>query len=329
MLDLAKALWLGVIICPMNLQRADLEAVRTIVVHENGPGSPCPDGVASAILLRDALPNAEVLFASYDTIAQIPPRPGTLFCDITPSAPGWREADPIVLDHHEKQRELTQSFQRSLYLSGPGISGATLAHDNVWRIMRADLESSIAEEAERFAATAAVRDSWHKDSPSWEESCRQAEALRFWPWKAWPADPFCSSAGMFQRMLAIGDTLWDKRLERSRHLADRAFYFTSSERATRVAIISSLETSDVADIVSADVLVGFGYWYDAKAQALRLTLSLRARGAYDVGALAKSLGGGGHRAAAGATIDVDSNASPYATIEDLVRCFETHQGAAR
>src|SRR5256885_13008647 len=82
---------------PVNVDRNLLAAVRTIVAHDE-----CADGTASAILLHDALPGAEVVFADYGGAAGRPVAgPGLLFCDFSPPAARADEfvaAGAIVLD---------------------------------------------------------------------------------------------------------------------------------------------------------------------------------------------------------------------------------------
>ena len=78
-----------------------LMAVKTIICH----GGNCPDGVASAILLHDVLPDAELKFVQYGTEEQKALRAtsGMLFADFSPHAETFQkfvDAGAIVLDHH-------------------------------------------------------------------------------------------------------------------------------------------------------------------------------------------------------------------------------------
>lgn len=62
---------------------ARLRSVRIVVTHDN-----CPDGMASAILVADALRpyGAEFVFAQYGTqkYLELPAKTGMLFVDIAP-----------------------------------------------------------------------------------------------------------------------------------------------------------------------------------------------------------------------------------------------------
>jgi nanoRNase/pAp phosphatase (c-di-AMP/oligoRNAs hydrolase) len=92
-----------------------------------------------------------------------------------------------------------------------------------------------------------------------------------------------------------------------------------------VAVISTLETSDAAELADADILVGFKYLANpADIIAPQLALSFRSRNGYDVGALAVSLGGGGHKAAAGARVPV-GRFGPYEEIKIIVNSWDAEQ----
>jgi len=108
----------------------------------------CPDGLASAMILKDAFrmlgmsPRIEFLThgtpehqVATDTIEQV------LFCDIAPKAGAgsWlvREKWPIVLDHHVGAKAVVESFgSLGVYADAekePGVSGAVLAFREVWK----------------------------------------------------------------------------------------------------------------------------------------------------------------------------------------------------
>jgi len=298
-----------------------LQAVKTIVCHQNSPGSPCPDGVASAIVLRDVLPLAEVVFCDHDQIRRLAPKEHMLFCDITPNPdqiPAFQEVGSLVLDHHEANRVATQAFgENGYYRSGYGYSGAYHAFTQVWMKLRSTVPGATEMQLMHdFAGMAAIRDSWHKSHPWWGKACEQAEALRFWPWEKWPVHPFETDhhKAVFQQLLDVGGVLYEKRMAGARRTAEEAWMHTTT-RGTRVAIIPTVETSDAADLIEADVVVGFQYRLGA--EGLKLVLSMRARGVYDVGSFCKGLGVGGHRAAAGVTIRADA-------VEAFAAAFAAH-----
>lgn len=306
---------------------AELHKIRTIVSHQNSPDSPCPDGVASALILRDALPQAEVVFRSYGQMGttEFAPKHPVLFCDITPPEERvgeFKSAGALVLDHHVQQKATVEAFgERGIYSDERGVSGALLAYRHVWCAMRLGVQGG---HIRSFAGLAGIRDTWRKDSSDWIASCEQAEALRFWPWEDWPRsfdDP------RFMMMLSIGSTLYKKGQESAQHAANEAYYSRTPERGTKLAIVGTTHTSDIAEKVEADILVGFRY-FAKDGEHIQMVLSFRARGDYDVGALAKSLKGGGHRSAAGAVISIPASIigifanDPYTFIRELIRNYE-------
>jgi hypothetical protein len=315
----------------VSLDIQKLQAVRVIVTHQNSATNPCADGVASALLLHDALPEARVVFVGHGTpeYLELPVEPGMLFADITPSAERVREfvsAGAIVLDHHAKQRELVAAFgELGVYSDEPGVSGAVLAYREVWGRFRST-PSKVAR-AEDFATLAGIRDTWQRHSPRWREACAQAGALRFYPWERLVgiAEPFGTGAEQLRVMLAIGEVLLEQSEARTAREAADAYRHVTA-RGTRVAIIPTVETSDVAEAMSdVDVLVGFRYFVHRSRpgnalELVRLVLSFRSRSSYDVGAIATSLGGGGHVRAAGATVPAEGN--PYEQIFKVLEVFE-------
>ncbi len=106
----------------------------------------CPDGIASALIMQEALK----IHSKCDIIGQQPivthalyndkhlqqPRQA-VFVDFSPPAElaaKWRDAGAIVLDHHIKAEETILSFASinqgafAHETEDPGISGALLAH---------------------------------------------------------------------------------------------------------------------------------------------------------------------------------------------------------
>lgn len=136
-----------------------LKSVKTIITHDH-----CPDGTASAILLHDVLPDAEVKFVQYNTEAHrtLVPTPGMLICDFSPflpkkeveiegekkQVPDYEKVQPfvdagvIVLDHHKGAKKLVEMFGANGVFADeetePGVSGAVLAFRHVWLPLRND-----------------------------------------------------------------------------------------------------------------------------------------------------------------------------------------------
>src|ERR1700679_2840748 len=114
-----------------------LAAIKTLIIHGGG----CTDGIASAMILRSVLPDAEIKFVQYMTPEQVnlEPKEGMLFCDITPVADRVKDfvaVEALVLDHHKTARAVVEAFG-SLGAFGdekadPGVCGAVLAYPHVW-----------------------------------------------------------------------------------------------------------------------------------------------------------------------------------------------------
>jgi hypothetical protein len=141
----------------------------------------CPDGLASAMILKDAFrmlgmsPRIEFLThgtpehqVATDTIEQV------LFCDIAPKAGAgsWlvREKWPIVLDHHVGAKAVVESFgSLGVYADAekePGVSGAVLAYREVWMsIAQQTAKGWIPRELDDFAYCVGARDTWQTQDP--------------------------------------------------------------------------------------------------------------------------------------------------------------------
>lgn len=311
-----------------------LKQVKTVVVHENSPGSPCADGTASAILIEDALPDVRLVFGSYGRaeFEQLPAEPGILFCDITPPAGRdgeFLEAGAIVLDHHDKRRAIVERFvaagRGAFGEVARGESGAVLAFREVWNVVKTEASVEVAHRAAEFARLAGVWDCWRQEDPAWKVAAEQRAALRFWPHDRWPTDPFGVEFDVLMEMLRVGSVLVEKQARLDVVLA-REVCRVQTVRGTQVAITPTLDTSELADVVEhAAVLVGFRYRFDPVAGHLWLILSCRSRAEYDVGAFCASVpGGGGHKQAAGCQVAVGAgDPSPYALIVRLLDAWES------
>lgn len=305
-----------------------LRAVTKIVTHKN-----CPDGVASAMILKDVLPDATIEFQHYDDEAHSnhEPEPGVLFCDFSPSKTGdldgWVKAGAIVLDHHKSQREVVERFGELGVFADeheePGVCGATLAYREVWAPLMQHPSSSRpinGPTVEEFATLSGIRDTWQKNDPRWREACEQAEAVRFWPEEELVGLP----VGSWPEKLALGSVLFNKRLRGAQKAIDNGWRFiTPSGR--RVIVFEGLrQTSDAAEILGSEVdfVVGFGFVCESNKP--KMIYSTRSHTDFDCSAFATAHGGGGHLRAAGFSIsdyDPMTAANPYALIHKLLESW--------
>jgi oligoribonuclease NrnB/cAMP/cGMP phosphodiesterase (DHH superfamily) len=304
-----------------------LDAVTTLIVHDN-----CPDGLASAMILHDALPKAEIVFMRHMSpeLAALEPKPGMLFCDFTPhadQAQKFVDAGAIVLDHHKSSEATIKSFgENSVYADEalePGVSGAVLAFREVWRPMcrLAGRTRPTAYEKliEDFATLAGIRDTWQRRSPRWLEACAQAEALLFWPREKWLK---CDAID-WSDLAEIGPVLVQKQQAKVESIVARAYRYTTPV-GTRVVVFQGLTTtSDAAELLGedADLVIGFSCQFDGENH--KLAFSTRSHTTFDCAKFAKVFGGGGHTKAAGFNRTmVPTDPQPYEMIRRTLALFE-------
>lgn len=172
----------------MTIPIETLKEVGVIFTHKN-----CPDGMATAMILKDAFrmlgmaPRIE--FLAHNT----PEHKGAidrhylhsgntraLFCDIAPHPDVYRDhvvAGDIVLDHHKGAEELVRAFGALGVFADeklePGISGAALAWREVWEVANEEtlprglppLERANAQKTVMgFALDTGARDTWQTTS---------------------------------------------------------------------------------------------------------------------------------------------------------------------
>jgi len=298
-----------------------LREVRTIVTHDE-----CADGAASAILLHDALPDCDVMFADYGRDADsLPVREGMLFCDFSPPAARaqeYIEAGAFVLDHHRTAREVVSRFgDRGVYADedeSPGVSGALLAFREVWLPLRS--ESADRDFAEWFARAAGARDTWQTSSSIWRDGCVQQATLATFAQEYWLEIPLATLAREWTtRYAPIGDAVLARKRVRVLDSITHAHRFTTST-GLRVLTTNALAVvSDVAEELGekVDLVVAFDVIVDGDAVVMRL--SLRSHTDFDCGRFAQQHGGGGHRRSAGCAIALSGDAPhPFRFVEWLV-----------
>lgn len=299
-----------------------LQAVKRIIVHKD-----CADGIASAMILKHALPQASVEFVQYDTVEhrELKPEEGMLFCDFSPWLPKVKkvmteadlvieavakkqlkefvDAGVIVLDHHGTQERVVKEFGTlGVYADGktqPGVSGAVLAFQEVWvPVCRAELNAGLYELlkplVQDFATLAGIRDTWIKNDSRFQAGCEQREALLFWT----PEDLLSTTVAGWARKLEVGSTLWAKSM---RHV--QAFV-------------------DPPNGIAFDLIVGFEYVKDG--DKFKLVFSTRSHTGFRCDLLATQHGGGGHPPAAGFSVpmDLQESSNPYKTFLTALREFE-------
>jgi len=298
--------------------------VKKLVTHAN-----CPDGMASAMIIRDVLMELPVEFMNYNTDAHINQtiEPGIMFCDFSPHKDNVEELsklDTIVLDHHKYAKDIVDEFGELGFFGDektePGVCGAVLAYEHVWKPLKQLARSDEAKVAE-FARLAGIRDTFVKDSPDFIKACKQAEVLGFFDWKYWSQRRPCY---LTSTEWGVAEMLWDKKQSKCKSLAEDAMRFALSGKQnnlTGAILQAGKDTSDVAEILRAEegVSLVIGFTYTTIDDELCMLCSCRSDDKIDVGTFAKFLGGGGHSKAAGfkLKVNINNDPNPYKLLMDL------------
>lgn len=325
----------------MTISINQLRNIKHLVTHAN-----CPDGVASALIIKDALPDVRVSFMHYGSKEHRelePDQPGLIFCDFTPfreRVDSFVQCGAIVLDHHPTAKDIVEEFaENGVFGENEKLEcGAWLAYQHVWLSLMSNpgREKGVRD----FARLAAVRDTWKKDDPEWISACEQAVELLFWSFKDM-ALVGGLRGGRLYSTCSVDEQLFKKQLERARVSLQEAHSFRTA-RGTRVRLFQGVSaTSDAAEILERKGAPGSshpevirpteivaGFHYKMNGDKLQLQFSTRSHTGYDVGSFCKAHGGGGHRAAAGFTIDQspEVGVSPYAVLRLLLDEWESANG---
>ena len=311
----------------MNISK--LKQTTKVVVHAN-----CPDGIASAMILKDALNLApeQIFFTQHDTpeYNNILCETGMLFCDCTPPQnriPEFVAAGTIVLDHHKWSRDVVAAFGENGafadFTTEPEVSGARLAYREVWVPIRQSIIAYTSDGdfirplVNKFSHIAGVRDNWQLQSEYWEQSKEQAALLIFMPINIWMNQ---SLGGILTSWdYSLGKILVEKDMERAVHIAAKRWTYRTDSGMV-IAIIPSRFISDASDLLEDEcsVVIGFSYVKNEPGCYPGLLLSLRSfKGSFDCGKFCKTYGGGGHMNSAGCKFETEAGTlNPYKFICD-------------
>jgi len=320
-----------------------LQAVRTVIVHDN-----CADGMASAILLHDALPEADIRFIQYGTVEhkELAASPNMLFCDFAPheeNVPAFVAAGTIVLDHHKTAKGIVEAFGENGRfgdeIANPGICGAMLAYEHVWLpLLSADSHvflsgTGVLGFVRDFAVLAGVRDTWQTSSPQWDQATLQKYVLDFVPKEQWLSMSMTSIATKWDSDFSwIGPLLKKKQDKKVAQCVKGSYRFTTPKGTRAVVFEGVRPTSDAAELLGseADLIIGFSMFIDEGNP--KLIYSTRTRGTFNCAEFAKSHGGGGHTKAAGFNVPLSLSTpnptpNPYTLAETLVLEYEAKGGS--
>ena len=275
--------------------------ITTIVTHKNAT-NPCPDGIASAIILSHVFPHESVIFLnqSSNDYLDLPAIPGMLFCDICPPKHRVQEfvnVGAYVLDHHAQSESIIKEFkERGIFANEvlePGVSGAVLAYREIYEFYFGK------DKTEKFARLAGIRDCWINSSPEWVEACQQACMLEFFGFEYFntPLIKFPS-----EHDIKMGGFLYNKKLEKAKETAEKHIIFNDE---IAIATATGTEVNDVSKVIfetHSEISIVAGFQHVVDQGNLKIIISLRSCGDVDVGMIAKKYGGGGHKHAAGFSI---------------------------
>ena len=203
-----------------------------------------------------------------------------------------------------------------------------LAYREVWRPIRQAenqdswLRPGFVQEVENLATLTAIRDTWQNKDERWLAACKLANLMHFQPNTEWLKVPLPTLMAEWEaRYEWIGEVLHAKHEKAVTKTLGKSGRYQTRKGTRIVAMNSTSHTSDACEKLDqeADLIVGFAY--EVENEAEKLILSFRSHTGYNCSALARSLGGGGHTAAAGASVEVWDE-SPYRTILRIVESFE-------
>lgn len=329
-------------------------SVQTVVVHGN-----CADGLASAMLLHDALPDARIEFVQYGTEAHtnLKAGPNILFCDLTPPRERVQEfvdAGAMVLDHHKHAQDIVEAFGDNGVFADekeePGVAGATLAWREVWKPTFSELQGceihyhmmpdgrctcGLVSNAEEFATLAGIYDTWQTQDDRWHKARVQTEVLKFFPDEIWMSKtrPFLNDSDTRQwwaSKLEFGELLIQKHETKVKGTVRGSYQF-KTEKGTRVMVFEGASLASIAaEIVdqAADLIVGFNYKVENEKGTF--IVSTRSHTGYDCGSFCKHYGGGGHTAAAAFSHEfrigypdvMGQGSNPYDTVRSFIERYE-------
>jgi hypothetical protein len=236
-----------------------LKEVSVVFTHAH-----CPDGMASAMILKDAFRmlgmKPRITFLTHGT----PEHKGAidrhylhsgngraLFCDFAPHPDVYRDhvvAGDLVLDHHVGAKEIVEAFGAlGVYADAekePGVSGAVLAFREVWMPVADHLDfqrdapvpAGTKGAVGDFALCVGARDTWQTSDQRFQSGQWISKALMSQPAEYWLAGPTEAIPGHHPAYLSEGEVAGGKAL------------FQAHQEAVRQATLQ-LVGFDVGDAV--------------------------------------------------------------------------------
>ena len=295
------------------MERQIIENIKHVIVHGN-----CPDGMASAIILYDAL-GIIPKFVMHGT-----------------SEYNNLKAGAIVLDHHKKSQRIIEEFgSRGVFADEkerPGVSGALLAFEEIWTKSKYYYRDNGFKYKffYDFADLVGIADTWQKDNTRWSQAMYLISALSFYPWSYWKEKMDTEDSSLSQEMM-IGKIIYQERLAEAQKYADTVYTFEVAN--LKVGIFNDLShlTSDVAEVLrnrGYNLVMGFSYFKNVTDLRPSLRLSLRSDSTFNVSHFANFVDpdGGGHSQAAGCSRPCESVGNdPFLLCQYLLEEYLNHE----
>lgn len=310
---------------PFSKEFLESKNIVRIVSHKD-----CSDGIASAILLQECFPEADVVFYQHGEDEPLPME-GTIFCDLAPhqNIDEHIKCGSLVLDHHATNKENVLKFQNL----GLGVfgnedsnsmeSGGYMAWKYVHSVMFPNHHYYY--RVMEFAQLVGIRDLGLKSNDRWDSASDCSCGLIFFgndyfldtmrkdPNRFWDEE--------FPRLHEIGRIDRMRRLKKVDDALGRALYFEENGIKVCVTEGTQVTTDGMMNLErtgKADVLIGFASILNQQTHKPELLLSCRSNGKISVKELCTKFNGGGHEQAAGCKIPT---APQFKIIEDIVREF--------
>jgi hypothetical protein len=255
------------------------------------------------MIAKWVMPEVEVVFVDYNSHLHrnLVPEGGVVFADFSPhesQVEAWKPFKPTVLDHHAHAASLVTQFEYGVFNNDK--CGAQLFWDWVQEHWSLDRPASL--DADYFIRLIDIRDRWQRDSPLWDVAGKLKATL----------GKLGSDVAL---SMGVSDILEFTELAGDAILAGNRKSFEKTARDMTLHTLSSGDnklvlaagfaplwhSSEVIDILpEADVACCVQPRQELGGDRVETSwiFSMRSR-RIDIGAFCKSMGGGGHKSAAG------------------------------
>lgn len=294
----------------MKISVEKLLGVKKIISHGN-----CADGIVAAMICACAYNYIEsplnIEFMSYNTDEHnsLNHEPGMMFVDFTPRYDKWndfRDVGTIIIDHHETPKK---------FISGDNVlfadkkeSGALLCYNNVLvPLTHGIINNSVLENYSKLANLISIYDTWQEDHIDWDEAQYVTHGVLTL------GTSYCLDIAYGREPLnlgiirTVGKRVLKKALNKA-ELVGKNSMFRKVGPYT-IAYYNNTEklSSEIGNYLGDKCDFSVGYGISREDNQNKIITSFRSRNGYDTSKITSMLGGGGHRAASGASFFFDQS----------------------